>query len=103
MTFEPAEVAEASARLKAAQSLAETWLPKGEGVMGALRGLVGGSGGGGSSGPGLTPTQLEGTLIYSEATLVLSLLNLMEESMLALVRTGLGIRSGWRTLQVCDR
>lgn len=128
MTFEADVIADAQARLKAAVSLAEAWLPRSDGVMGTLRGMVGGGGGGGS-GPGgsLTPVQLEGVLIYAEASLILALcawggrescvrlpllasttspasaVNLMEESIMALVRCGLAVRAGWRYQQLCDK
>jgi len=50
-----------------------------------------------------TPIQLEATLIYGEATLLVALLNLMEESMLSLLRCGLNIRAGWNLYKAVDR
>ena len=105
MTFEPDMITEAQNRLRAAVTLSEKWMPKNDGVMGALRGIVGGGSNSGGNGPGgsLTPVQLEGVLINAESSLVLGLLNLMEESIMALVRCGLSVRSGWRSIQLCDK
>jgi hypothetical protein len=66
---------------------------------------AGGFGGGGSGGGagGMTPNQLEATLVYAEATMLTALLSLMEESIMALVRTGLSIRSGWKVYTSADR
>ena len=50
-----------------------------------------------------TPIQLEATLIHGEATLLTALLNLMDESLLSLVKCGLNIRSGWNTYKLVDR
>lgn len=62
---------------------------------------AGGAGGGGAG--GMTPNQLEATLVYAEATMLTALLSLMEESIMALVRTGLSIRSGWKVYTSADR
>ena len=71
---------------------------------------AGGGGGGGPPShqqrplqPTLSERQLEGTLVHSEATMLTALLCLMDESLLALVKTGLAIRSGWRHYHAGDR
>jgi len=55
---------------------------------------------GGGVGGALTPVQLEGCLVFGQGTLLLALLNLLEESILALVRCGLAVRAGWKAHQV---
>ena len=61
------------------------------------------SGSGALAGGSLTPNQLEGTLVYAESSMLIALLSLMEESLMALVRCGLSIRSGWRVYQSADK
>jgi hypothetical protein len=119
MTWEPEEIAGAHKRLKNAAAVAEAYMPKDSGLLGGLKGVFGGGGGTespadaststpssstpSSSADSLSPAQLEASLIYAEVTLLASLLHLMEESVLGLVRCGLGIRSAWTLLQRIDR
>jgi hypothetical protein len=95
MTWDPAVVAEAHRRLAATQALCEVYMgaPGGGGLAGAL----------GLAGAPLSPLQLEATLTYADASLLLALLNLMDESILSLVRCGLNLRAGWRLYGVVDR
>ena len=99
MTWAPEDIECASGRIKGTQRLCETWMPK-EGVLSSLRGLAVAATGGGS---GLSPKEIEGTLVHAEATLLSALLSLMEESLFAMVRCGMAIRSGWKLLLTCDK
>lgn len=119
MTWEAETIATAQTRIKGTQTMADGWMPR-EGLVSSLKGgiagiasLGGALGGGSSPAPGgdagapidsgLTERQLEATLITSESTMLLALLSLMEESLMALVRCGLCIRSGWATYRGGDK
>lgn len=113
MTWEPDQIAEANRRLRAAGAVAEAYMPKDSGLLGSIKGVLGGGSDSaspanedGSSTPlpsGMTPQQLEASVVYAEVTLLSGLLNLMEESVMGLVRCGLSIRSGWMMYSKVDK
>ena len=93
MTWDPAVIADANKRLGATQALCEVYMGASAGGLAGALGLGG----------ALTPLQLEATLTYADASLLLALLNLMDESIMSLVRCGLNLRTGWRLYQAVDR
>ncbi len=94
MTWDAEVIAETNKRLCATQALCEVYMgAAGGGLAGAL----------GLGGAPLSPLQLEATLTYADASLLLALLNLMDESIMSLVKCGLNLRTGWKLYQAVDR
>jgi hypothetical protein len=131
LTLEPGAIEEARGRLAFTQSLCETYMPSDNSLLSNIKSSLGGGGGGDTtvalgakpdtaalaaalaasggapsgspSEKALTPLQLEAQLLYAEATLLSSLLFLVEESVLSLLKCGMAVRSGWRLYQQVDK
>jgi len=95
MTWEAAELAAAQERLKATQKLCQSIMPQDS--------MWGGLFGGGAASGGVTPAQVDATVICGEATLLSGLLYLTEESLMGIVRFAMGVRSGWKYFVQSDR
>lgn len=97
MTWEKVHIEAAIERLQQAQKLCSVFMPQ-TSAWGKLTELIGVSGS-----AQLTPEQLEATLVFAEATLILAVQHIMEESIMGFVRCGMAAREGWKLYQLCDR
>lgn len=97
MTWSKTDIAEAIRRLKHAQTLCATFMPT-TSTWRSIGQFVGVA----DQAP-MTAEELEGTLLYAEATLILAVQHLMEESVAGFVRCGLAVREGLKLYETCDR
>ena len=95
MSLSQDDIAEANVRLKHTRNFVTALLPSESALTSVGRFLAR------SSGPQLTPQQLEYTVLQAEAYLLQAMLLFTEESYLSYVKAGLRIRSAFKLYERC--